>query len=48
VFLTGIFRQLNPNAEVEKRAKAKERGGARRLRRFTVRLVLDVRKATAG
>jgi hypothetical protein len=39
--------ELNPNAEVENRAYGDGGGGARRLRRFTFRLVLTVREPTA-
>jgi hypothetical protein len=38
---------FNQDAEIENRVKANERGGARRLRRFTVRQVLAVREPTA-
>jgi len=37
---------FNPTPEIEKRKRANDRGGARRLRRFTSRLVLAVREPT--
>jgi hypothetical protein len=38
---------FSPNAEVEKRQRESDRGGARRLRRFTCRQVLAARESTA-
>jgi hypothetical protein len=38
---------LNPNFEVEKGESTNKRAGARRLRRFTIRKVLDTRKSSA-
>jgi len=39
--------QINPNSEVEKGESTNKRAGARRLRRFTIRKVLDTRKSSA-
>ena len=42
---TGAGFDLSPNAEVKKARDASAAGGARRLRRFAVRRVVDVRKS---
>jgi hypothetical protein len=43
----GVETSLNPNSEVEKGESTNKRAGARRLRRFTIRKVLDTRKSSA-